>query len=94
MATKVLTSSQLTFVDITDQRKLSAYLTSNLTTIQTLDSGTYSPSWSSTNLVVTPQVFIDQTPLDLSNVTITWKRKDGNSSETDLKTGETVSNNV
>lgn len=94
MATKVLTSSQLTFVDITDQRKLSAYLTSNLTTIQTLDSGVYNPSWDSTNLIITPQVFIDQTALDLSKVTTIWKRKDGNNIETDLKTGESVTNNI
>ena len=94
MATKVLTSSQLTFVDITDQRKLSAYLTSNLTTVQTLDSGVYNPSWDESNLAITPQVFIDQTPLKLSDVTTTWKRKDGNNAETDLKTGESVSNNI
>lgn len=91
---KTLTSSQLTFVDITDQRKLSAYLTSNLTTIQTLDSGTYNPSWATNPLVITPQVFIDQTALDLSKVTILWKRKDGNSAETELIDGETVSNNI
>lgn len=91
---KTLTSSQLTFVDITDQRKLSAYLTSNLTTIQTLDDGVYNPSWSTTNLVITPQVFIDQTALDLSKVTILWKRKDGNASETELIDGETVANNI
>ena len=94
MATKVLTSSQLTFVDITDQRKLSAYLTSNLTTVQTLDGGVYNPSWSTSNLIITPQVFIDQTALSLSDVTTTWKRKDGNGAETDLKAGETVNNNV
>lgn len=91
---KKLTSSQLTFVDITDQRKLSAYLTSNLTTIQTLDDGVYSPSWDTTNLVITPQVFIDQTALELSNVSIFWKRKDGNAAETELIDGETVSNNI
>ena len=91
---KTLTSSQLTFVDITDQRKLSAYLTSNLTTIQTLDSGTYNPSWTTNPLVITPQVFIDQTALDLSKVTILWKRKDGNSAETELVDGETVSGNI
>lgn len=94
MANKVLTSSQLTFVDITDQRKLSAYLTSNLTTVQTLDSGVYNPSWVSTNLVITPQVFLDQTSLELNKVTTTWKRKDGNGSETTLAAGETVSGNV
>ena len=91
---KTLTSSQLTFVDITDQRKLSAYLTSNLTTIQTLDGGVYNPSWTTNPLVITPQVFIDQTALDLSKVTILWKRKDGNSAETALIDGETVNNNV
>jgi hypothetical protein len=94
MATKVLTSSQLTFVDITDQRKLSVYLTSNLTTVQTLDSGVYNPSWSTTNLEIKPQVFIDQTPLDLSKVTTQWKRKDGNSAETELRSGEQVTNNI
>lgn len=94
MATKVLTSSQLTFVDITDQRKLSAYLTSNLTTVQTLDGGVYNPSWDTSNLIITPQVFIDQTSLSLSEVTTTWKRKDGNNAETDLKSGESVENSI
>lgn len=36
MAT-ILTSSQQTFVDITDQRKLSAYITSNLPKTQSED---------------------------------------------------------
>ena len=90
----IITSSQLTFVDITDTRKLSAYLTSNLTTVQTLDGGVYNPSWNTSNLVITPQVFIDQESLALSKVTTTWKRKDGNDAETELKTGETVNNNI
>lgn len=97
---KIITSSQLTFVDITDQRKLSAYLTSNLPTVQTYNSESqvYNPSWTETNnhLVITPQVFLDQTLLDLtsSGLTITWKRKDGNAAESDLKAGETVTDNV
>ena len=33
----ILTSSVQTFVDLTDQRKLSAYLTSNLPTVQIKD---------------------------------------------------------
>ena len=33
----ILTSSQQTFVDITDQRKLSAYITSNLPKTQSED---------------------------------------------------------
>ena len=75
----VLTSSQQTFVDITDQRKLSAYITSNLPKTQSEDPNvlphTYAPSWASANLKLTPAVFIDQSslPLDASGLTITWK---------------------
>ena len=54
----VLTSSQQTFVDITDQRKLSAYITSNLPKTQSEDPNTlpheYAPDWTSSNLVLTP----------------------------------------
>lgn len=96
----VLTSSQQTFVDITDQRKLSAYITSNLPKTQSEDPNvlphTYAPSWASTNLVLTPVVFLDQTGVALNStgLTITWKRKDGTSAEASLTTGETVTNGV
>lgn len=96
----VLTSSQQTFVDITDQRKLSAYITSNLPKTQSEDPNvlphTYAPSWASTNLVLTPVVFLDQTSvaLNATGLTITWKRKDGTSAETNLTAGETVTNGV
>lgn len=95
MAT-ILTSSQQTFVDITDQRKLSAYITSNLPKTQSEDPNvlphTYAPSWASTNLVLTPVLFLDQTNVSptASGVTISWKRKDGVASETALTSGETV----
>ena len=96
----VLTSSQQTFVDITDQRKLSAYITSNLPKTQSEDPNvlphTYAPSWAATNLVLTPVVFLDQTSLALNatGLTITWKRKDGTSAEANLTTGETVTGGV
>ena len=99
MAT-ILTSSQQTFVDITDQRKLSAYITSNLPKTQSEDPNvlphTYAPSWVSTNLVLTPVLFLDQTNVSptASGVTISWKRKDGVASETVLTSGETVKNGV
>ena len=96
----ILTSSQQTFVDITDQRKLSAYITSNLPKTQSEDPNvlphTYAPSWASTNLVLTPVLFLDQTNVSptASGVTISWKRKDGVASETVLTNGETVKNGV
>lgn len=99
MAT-ILTSSQQTFVDITDQRKLSAYMTSNLPKSQMEDPNvlphTYAPDWASTNLTLTPVVFLDQTNLamDTSGLTISWKRKDGSSAEASLASGESVSKGV
>lgn len=99
MAT-ILTSSQQTFVDITDQRKLSAYITSNLPKTQSENPNTlpheYAPSWASTNLVLTPVIFLDQTSISLSatGVTISWKRKDGVSAETSLVSGESVNKGV
>ena len=99
MAT-VLTSSHQTFVDITDQRKLSAYITSNLPKTQSEDPNvlphTYAPSWATTNLKLTPVIFLDQTNLALnaSGLTITWKRKDGTSAEASLTTGESASGGI
>lgn len=99
MAT-VLTSSQQTFVDITDQRKLSAYITSNLPKTQSENPNvlphTYSPSWASTNLKLTPVIFLDQTnvALNASGLTITWKRKDGTGAEAALTSGESASGGV
>lgn len=99
MAT-VLTSSQQTFVDITDQRKLSAYITSNLPKTQSEDPNvlphTYAPSWAATHLVLTPVIFLDQTnvALNANGLTITWKRKDGTSAEASLASGESASGGV
>ena len=96
----ILTSSQQTFVDITDQRKLSAYITSNLPKTQSEDPNilphTYAPSWETTPLKLTPVIFLDQTnlALDVSGLTISWKRKDGIGAETALSTGETVSKGI
>ena len=96
----VLTSSQQTFVDITDQRKLSAYITSNLPKTQSENPNvlphTYAPSWVSTHLVLTPVVFLDQASVALGStgLTITWKRKDGTSAESTLTSGESVSGGI
>ena len=96
----ILTSSQQTFVDITDQRKLSAYITSNLPKTQSEDPNvlphTYAPNWASTNLTLTPVVFLDQTnvALNASGLTITWKRKDGSGADTALNSNEKVTGGI
>ena len=96
----ILTSSQQTFVDITDQRKLSAYITSNLPKTQSEDPNTlphaYAPSWAANHLVLTPVIFLNQTnvALDASGLTISWKRKDGTGAESALSSGEMVSGGI
>lgn len=96
----ILTSSQQTFVDITDQRKLSAYITCNLPKTQVEDPNvlphTYAPSWASTALQLTPVIFLDQTAVALGStgLTIAWKRKDGAGAEAALASGESVSGGV
>lgn len=94
----ILKSSPITFVDTTDQQKLSTYITSNLTTVQIKDSdaGTYNPDWSSTNLVLTPSVLLDQNVIELdnANIMIEWKRRLGNDPESELVDGESVNNGV
>lgn len=96
----VLTSSQQTFVDITDQRKLSAYITSNLPKTQVEDPNvlphTYAPSWDSGNLKLTPVIFLDQTSIALGStgLAITWKRKDGAGAESALASGESASGGI
>jgi len=76
----VLTSSQQTFVDITDQRKLSAYITSNLPKTQSENPNvlphTYVPSWAETHLVLTPVLFLDQTNLELDAAGVTQREVD------------------
>lgn len=89
---------QITIVDLSDSRQLSAYLTSDLPKTQIYDpnNSSYAPNWSATNLHITPTIYINQTPLALttSGLTISWKRKEGSSAETALTSNETVSGNA
>lgn len=91
-------SGQITIVDLSDSRQLSVYLTSNLPKTQILDQDTnvYTPNWASTNLTITPNIFLNQTPITLgtTGLTVTYKRRDGSGAESSLTTGESVSNGV
>lgn len=91
-------SGQITIVDLSDSRQLSVYLTSNLPKTQILDqdTSTYTPDWSSTNLTITPNIFLNQTAIALgtTGLSVSYKRRDGSGAESSLTTGETVSNGV
>lgn len=94
----ILTSSVQTFVDLTDQRKLSTYLTSNLPTVQIKDpnSNILNPDWTSKALVITPVIYLENEnliPGSSAGLTVTWKRREGSNSEAALLTNEVAQTN-
>lgn len=94
---QIKTQGQITIVDLSDSRQLSAYLTSDLPKTQIFDPNnwSYTPNWQGTNLHITPTIYINQTPLELTakGLTVSWKRKEGSSAETALTDNEVVSGN-
>ena len=90
MASQTLTTNQVTFVDYTDNRKLEVYISSNLpqTQIYNPNNSTYSPDWSSTNLKLSADVFLDSE--EITNTSITWYEQLGTNSKTTLGTGATI----
>lgn len=96
---KLKAYGEISIVDLTDSRKLSAYLTSNQPNVVIYDPNNavqYSPDWSQSNLVLTPVLFLDNDSLGLtdSGVEISWKRQVGSGAESDLITGEIVKDGV
>lgn len=91
-----LRSNEITFIDLTDTRALSVNIACNLPTTQIKDisNNTYTPDWSTTPLILTPQVYLGSAELQLntSGLSIQWQRQDGVEEPSLLVTGETVSN--
>lgn len=103
----ILSSSMQTFVDLTDQRKLSCYLTANLPTTQIQNPNTdeYNPDWVSTSLEITPVVYIDNDRIVEGvepGLSIEWTRRLGSGNVEALSVNEVkqangnlrISNNV
>ena len=90
-----INSNQITFVDLTDSRKLDIYINSNLPTTQIYNSNTetYSPDWSKTNLQLTADIYLDSKKI--TPETIEWCMKVG-TTETPVGSNRilTVSTNV
>lgn len=93
-----LMSNQQTFIDLTDSNQLELNISCNLPTVQIKDNSanlvTYSPSWETTSLVLTPTVYLNSTDITSSVSSIVWTRQDGAATPVSLVTGETVSNGV
>lgn len=94
----IVATGSKTIIDLSDGKSLSVYIGSNLprTQIKDGDTGTYSPNWASTPLVLTPSVYVDQQEYALTHadLTITWQRKVGSDSATSLLSSETVASGV
>lgn len=63
----IVCTSDYTISDFNDAISLSGYISSNLahTQIYNPDNDSYTPSWASTNLVLTPQLFVTSTTSDI-----------------------------
>lgn len=93
MANKTLHTNQITFIDLTDNRKLDVHITSNLpiTQIKNINANTYTPDWSSTNLVLTADIYLDSTNVTTNeNTIIVWYEQIGTSEKTQVGTGVSV----
>lgn len=97
MASKTVKSSSITFLDMSDQHQLSAYLTSSLSTVQIRTSNdTYIPSWVNPPLTITLHAFVNQSEINYDDTTsyeISWFVKDdgtGTVSEVGNKNSQTL----
>lgn len=87
---RTITSGGVTFMDLTDNRKLEAYITSNLpiTQIYNQNSKTYTPDWSTTSLQLSADVFLDSKEVtDDTKTSIIWYKRIGTQSKTQVGTG-------
>lgn len=87
---KTITSGGVTFMDLTDSRKLDAYITSNLPIAQIFNQNTktYDPDWGITNLQLSADIYLDAKAVTSNAYTaITWYEKVGTQAKTQIGTG-------
>ena len=90
----------ISIIDSTDVGRLSVYLTSTQpqTVIENPNENipTYTPDWNTSNLILTPIVFLNENQLQLSGtgLEVVWKKQEGSSSIKELESGESVSEGV
>lgn len=87
MANKSLHTNQVTFMDLTDDRKLEVYITSTLPITQIKDSNTgeYTPDWSTTALELSADIYLDSVDVtNNQNTTIVWYEQIGAGTKTQV----------
>lgn len=88
----IICTSDYTISDFNDAISLSGYIGSNLahTQIYSPDNGGHTPDWTTTNLVLTPQLYVTSTTSDvITTVAVTSVKwyKDSESSTNEISTG-------
>lgn len=92
MALKTIHSSNITFMDTTDDRKLNVYISSNHPTVQLYNSNTkvYTPDWSITNLQLSAEIYLDSKEVTSDEQTVIgWYMKVG-TTETLVGSGTSI----
>lgn len=88
----IVSTGQITLVDYNDGISLQMFISSNKahTQIYSPDNDTYAPDWSSSNLVITPQLFATSSANDIitsaSVTSVTWY-KDSETNANKITTG-------
>ena len=85
-------SGGVTFIDVTDNRKLEAYITSNFPISQIYDQNekTYNPNWVGTNLRLSADIYLDSKNVNSdSKTSIIWYEKIGTSDKTPISANST-----
>lgn len=93
MASQTIRSSSVTFLDTTDDRKLEVYIASTLPTTQIFNANnsTYTPDWSTDNLQLSADIFLDSKDVTTDTQTaIIWYEKIGISAKTQIGTGASL----
>lgn len=76
-----LSSSHVTFIDVTDIKSFQVFLETDVPLVQIHDvkQNTYKPSWNYTNPMIVPVIYINSSPINLSNnsISVSWTRQDG-----------------
>lgn len=89
----IICTSDYTISDFNDAISLSGYIGSNLahTQIYNPDNESYTPSWATTNLVLTPQLYVTSTSTDIITTaavtSVTWYQNSESSGDRITSTG-------
>lgn len=94
---RTLTSNNITFINNTDNRKLEVHITSNLPTTQIYDRNnqTYTPDWSSINLILNTRVYLNSLDVtDKTDMVVKWYEQIGTGVKTQIGTGTSLTINT